>query len=59
MDHKENISIKTKIHPKNTGPLQATIYPPCPKLNSVFFDDPYEHINPMENTHEDTHPIDT
>ena len=26
---------------------------------SVRFEDPYDHINPMENTHEDIHLIDT
>ena len=26
-------------------------------MNSVFFDDPYEHIQHMENIHEDNHLI--
>ena len=30
----------------------------CPKANSFRFDDPYEHIHHMENTHEDTYLID-
>ena len=28
-------------------------------MNSVRFDDPYDHIYHTENTHEDNHPIDT
>ena len=28
-------------------------------MNSVRFDEPYDHIYYMENTHEYTHPIDT
>ena len=44
---------------KNTGPPQDTIACPRPKVKSVCFDESYDHINPMENTHEDTHLIDT
>ena len=29
------------------------------KVNSVLFEDPLYHINPIYNTHEDTHLIDT
>ena len=43
----------------NTDPPRATIARHRPKVNSVCFEDPYNHINPMENTHEDTHLIDT
>ena len=43
----------------NTSPIQATIAHHRPKVNSVRFEDPYNHINPMENIHEDTHLIDT
>ena len=50
---------KNKDTSKNTGPPQATISRPFPKVNSVHFYDPYGHINHMENTHEDTHLIDT
>ena len=50
---------KNKDTSNNTDPHQDTISCPRPKLNSVHFEDPYEHINPMENTHEDTHLIDT
>ena len=28
-------------------------------MNSVCFEDPYDHINPMDNTHEETNLIDT
>ena len=28
-------------------------------MNSVRFEDPYDHINPMDNTHDYTHLIDT
>ena len=31
------------------GPLKAKISRPCQKVDSVRFDDQYEHINPMEN----------
>ena len=34
---------------KNTAPPQATISRPLQKVNSVRFEDPYNHINPMEN----------
>ena len=27
-------------------------------MNSFRFEYPYDHINPMDNTHEDTHHID-
>ena len=43
----------------NTAPPQATIGRHLSKVNSIRFKDPYDHINPMENTHEDTHPLDT
>ena len=59
MDHYKSNSIKTKVHPKNTGPTQATNNLPRRKLNSFRFDDPYYHSNPTENTHEDTNLIDT
>ena len=29
------------------------------KIEAVQFEDTNEHINPMDNTHDDTHPIDT
>ena len=50
---------KNKDSSKNTVPPQATIDCPCPKVNSVHFDDPYDHINHTENTHKDTKLIDT
>ena len=28
-------------------------------MNSVLFEEPYYHINPMDNTYEDTYIIDT
>ena len=45
--------------PQNTGLNQDKIAYPHPKVNSVRFDEPYDHINHMENTHKDTHTIDT
>ena len=39
----------------NTYLPKATIDRHQPKLNPVRFKDPYGHINPTENTHEDTH----
>ena len=56
--HNQRVSIKTNIY-KNTGPPQAKISHPRPKLNSVRFDDPYGHINSMENAHKYTDIIDT
>ena len=43
----------------NTAPTQDTIALHQPRVNSVRFGDPYDHTKPMENTHEDTHLIDT
>ena len=43
----------------NTGNTQAKIACPCTKVNAVFFEDSYDHINPTENTYEDTHIIGT
>ena len=43
----------------NIDPLRATISCTLPKVNLVQFEDPYDHINPMENTHEYTNLIDT
>ena len=42
-----------------TTPLQATIDLHEPKVNSVHFEDPYENINSMYNTHDETHLLDT
>ena len=50
---------KNKYTSKNKGPPQATIACPRPKLNSVRFDDPYDHIHHMDHNHEKTHLIDT
>ena len=43
----------------NTGLHQNKIALHRPNINSVCFQYPYTHINPMCNTHEDTHRIDT
>ena len=43
----------------NTAPAKSKISHHWPKANLVRFEDPYDHINPMKNTHEDTHTIDT
>ena len=48
---------KNKYTSKNTCPTQAKFARPRPKMNSVQFDDPYDRINPTENTHEYTHLI--
>ena len=50
---------RNKDKSNNTRPLQYKISLSRPKINSVRFDDPYEHIHHMENTHEYTHLIDT
>ena len=44
MDQGLSNSIK-KNTSKNTGPPHATIDRPRPKVNSVQFDDPYDHIH--------------
>ena len=58
MDHSRRTSIKQRYN-KKTGPPQATIATPRSKFNSVLFYDPYDHIQHMEHTHEDTQLIDT
>ena len=50
---------KNKDKSKNTGPPQEKIPRPCPKANSVQFEDPYDHIRHMDHIRENTHPIDT
>ena len=50
---------KIKYISKNTGSPQAKISCPLPKVISVWFDDPYNHIHHTEHTHENNHPIDT
>ena len=42
-----------------TGPPQDTIDMPCQNLKPFRFKHLYDHIKPMENTHEYTHIIDT
>ena len=42
----------------STSLPKATISGHPPKLNSVRFDGQYDHINPTENTQNDTHCID-
>ena len=42
-----------------TDPSKATISQYLQKSNPVRFSDPYDHINPMDNTHDETHILDT
>ena len=56
MDHGQRTS-KTNYAYNNKSPTQATIACNLPKVNSVFFEDSYYHINPIDTTHEDTHLI--
>ena len=49
---------KNKYASKNKGPPHATIAFRCPKVNSVQFDDHYDHINHMDHTHENTQLVD-
>ena len=42
----------------NTAPTQSKIDHHRPTVKSVLFEHPYNHINPMDNTHEGTHLID-
>ena len=58
IDHNQKTSIKKNTY-NNIGSPQATISCLHSKVNSVHFEDPYDHINPMYNTNEDTHLIDT
>ena len=55
-DFNKNTDTSYNTYP---SPTQATISLPFPKVISVRFEYPYDHINPMENTHEDTNLIDT
>ena len=48
-----------KSDTSNTSLPQAIIACNKPKLNSVRFEDPYDHINPMENNYDKTHILDT
>ena len=41
----------------NTARPRDTIARHWPKVNSVCFEDPYDHINPMENKNDETHLI--
>ena len=50
---------KSKDTSKNTVPTQDIISRPCPKVTSVRFDEPYDHIHHMEHTNEENHIIDT
>ena len=57
MNHNQRTSIKNR-YIKNIS-SSGTIARPHPKVNSVRFEDPYEHAIPTENAHEYTHLIDT
>ena len=50
---------KSKDTPNNTDNTKAKIACPCQKVNSIRFEEPYENINYTENTHADTHLVDT
>ena len=55
---------RTKYFNKNTdtfttAPPKDKIYLIWPKVNSFHFEEPNDHVNPMENTHDDTLLIDT
>ena len=49
--------VKKNTDTSNTAPTKAKIDCHSPKLNLVRFEDPYNHINGMDNTHDDTHLI--
>ena len=57
MNHDPRTSKKTDTF--NTSTPKYTISHHQQKLSSLFFEDPYEHINPMGNNQEDTNRIDT
>ena len=50
-----NKNIDTSI----SAPRKATLARNKRKLNSVQFVDPYDHVNLMENTNDDTHLVDS
>ena len=50
-----NRNIDTSI----SGPSKYTLVRHKPKVNLVRFFDPYDHINPMDNTNDETHLVDT
>ena len=50
---------KNKYKSKKTGPPQEKFSLPCPKVNSVRYEDPYDLIHQMEHTYEDNKLIDT
>ena len=43
----------------NTSTTHEKIAHHRPKVNSFRSEDPYDHIHPIENIHDDTHIIDT
>ena len=43
----------------DTATRQDKISHHLSKVNSVYLEDPYDHINPMDNTHNDTYFLDT
>ena len=47
--------INNNIDASISGSPKDTIDWHGPKVNSVYFEDPYDHINPMDNTNVDTH----
>ena len=51
--------LQLKTNKSNIDPPQVTIARHQPKNKSFRFEDQNDHINPMENTHKDTHIIDT
>ena len=59
MDHNQRTLMKYIYMSKNRVPPQDKMSRPHPNVNSVCFDDPYDYIHHIENTHEDTHLIDT
>ena len=48
---------KKNIDTSRLAPPKATIYCHKPKVNSVRFEDPCDHINNMDNANDDTHLI--
>ena len=64
LQNNTKIGSRPKYNNKNTdtssiSPPRATISCHWPKVNSVCFEDPYDHINDMNNTHDYTHILDT
>ena len=54
---KSTKDFKNNIDTSSSGSPRTKLFRHKPKVNSVRFGDPYDHINPTENTNDETHLI--